>query len=203
MRREEGETPVPGDGSTHAKIMLIGESAGAEEMKRGKPFQGKAGDNLNEFLSIIGLERKDIYISNTTRCRPYNTKEKVLKNGTVKVTKSNRPPGKQEILACAPWLDYEIEKLAPSLLITLGSVPLKRITGQSMISEVHGCLLNTPIQHYDVNEDEFIFSTKKYHVFPLYHPASIIYRKELKEVFIEDLKKLKNVLTQLHIYPSV
>ena len=203
IRREEGETPVPGDGSSHAKIMLIGESAGAEEMKRGKPFQGKAGENLNEFLSMIGLERKDIYISNTTRCRPYNTKEKILKNGTVKVTKSNRPPGKQEILTCASWLDYEIEKLVPSLIITLGSVPYKRITGQSTISVVHGSLLNTPIQYFDVNNNKFTFSTREFHVFPLYHPASIIYRRELKEVFVEDLNKLKNVLTQLQINPSV
>lgn len=203
LRREEGETPVPGDGFKNAKIMLIGESAGAEEMNKGKPFQGKAGENLNEFLSMIGLERKDIYISNTTRCRPYNTKEKKLKNGTVKITKSNRPPGKNEIFACAPWLDYEIEKLEPKMIITLGSVPLKRITGQSKISEVHGSLLNTPIQSYDETHKQFISSTREYHVFPLYHPASIIYRRELKEVFVTDLNKLKKVLIHFQIQPSV
>jgi uracil-DNA glycosylase family 4 len=202
LAREEGETPVPGDGSPTAKIMFIGESAGAEEMKHRKPFQGKAGENLNEFLKIIGLERKGIYISNTTRCRPYQTKVKTLKDGTVKITKSNRPPGKQEILACAPWLDYEIARIEPEILIPLGSVPLNRIIGPATISKVHGRLLHTPIQYFDVEKNQLIFTTKKYHVFPLYHPASIIYRKELKDVFISDLNKLKDVLIQLQIHPS-
>lgn len=194
LKREINEKPVAGDGPSTAKIMLIGESAGAEEMKFGRPFQGKAGENLNQFLASIGLNRKEIYISNTTRCRPYQTKERVLKNGMVRVTKSNRPPGKNSIEACASWLDYEIEKLSPSLIVTLGAVPLKRLTGLTSISEVHGTLLNIPIQIHDGGQKKFIYSDLIYNVFPLYHPASIIYRQELREVFVKDLQNLKNVV---------
>lgn len=203
LKREEGETPVPGDGPEKARIFLIGESAGAEEMKKSKPFQGKAGENLNQFLSSIGLNRADIYISNTTRCRPYHTKEKVLKDGTLKVTKSNRPPGTKEIHACAKWLDYEIAKLSPSLIVTLGAVPLKRLTGLANISEVHGKLQETFIQRYDMYEGKFVHYHKPYLLFPLYHPASIIYRRELKEIFDQDLKELKQVICQLNLNPSV
>ena len=196
LKRGMNETPVAGDGPSTAKIMLIGESAGAEEMKWGKPFQGKAGENLNQFLESIGLNRKEIYISNTTRCRPYQTKERVLKDGTVRVTKSNRPPGRISIEACASWLDYEIEKLSPLLIVTLGVVPLKRLTGLGSISEVHGTLLNIPIQIYDIQQNKFIYSQQIYNVFPLYHPASIIYRQSLKEVFAMDLQNLKNIINK-------
>ncbi|BAU29624.1 DNA polymerase [Aneurinibacillus soli] len=201
LRREEGQTPVPGYGLSNAEVMLIGESPGAEEMKYARPFQGKAGENLNQFLAGVGLNRDQMYIANATRCRPYKEKETLLKNGTVRITKSNRPPSKHAVASCAAWLDMEIQLLAPKLIITLGSTPLKRLLGERSISEVHGNLLTVSIQRPETKEDsrEFFWSDELYHVFPLYHPAAIIYRRELKEVFHEDMRKLRQTIEELKI----
>ena len=201
LRREEGQTPVPGQGLPNAEVMLIGESPGAEEMKYALPFQGKAGENLNHFLSEVGLNRDKMYVANATRCRPYKEKETVLKNGTVRITKSNRPPSKHAITSCAVWLDMEIQLLMPKLIITLGSTPLKRLVGDQSISHLHGKLLTVPIQRPENKEDsrELFLSDELYHIFPLYHPAAIIYRRELKEVFHEDMRKLRQTIEELKI----
>lgn len=201
LKREEGQTPVPGEGTPNAEVMLIGESPGAEEMKYCRPFVGKAGENLNGFLASVGLDRSQMYVVNTTRCRPYKETEKILKNGTKRVTKSNKPPSQHAIRSCATWLDMEIELVNPRLLVTLGSIPLKRLLPDESISNVHGTLLTVPIQKPGEKEDsrDYIVSEKTFHVFPLYHPAAIIYRRELKEVFEEDLKKLRQAVEQLNI----
>jgi uracil-DNA glycosylase len=201
LKREEGQNPIPGEGITEAEVMLIGESPGAEEMKTGRPFQGKAGENLNGFLASVGLDRNKMYVINTTRCRPYKEKERVLKDGTVRVTKSNKPPSPHAIKSCAVWLDYELKIVNQALIVTLGSTPLKRLIGEQSISEVHGTLLTLPIQEPGEGEDsrELHFSEKKYHIFPLYHPAAIIYRQELKQTFEQDLKKLREAIEQLNL----
>ncbi|GEN32541.1 MULTISPECIES: uracil-DNA glycosylase [Aneurinibacillus] len=201
LKREEGQTPIPGEGIPEAEVMLIGESPGAEEMKYGRPFVGKAGENLNAFLQSVGLDRSKMYVANTTRCRPYKVNEKILKNGTKRVTKSNKPPSKHAIQSCATWLDIEIDLISPKLIVTLGSTPLKRLTPDHGISKVHGTLLTVPIQRVGEKEDsrKFALSDKEYHVFPLYHPAAIIYRRELQEVFESDLKKLRKAIEELNI----
>ncbi|AMA74052.1 uracil-DNA glycosylase [Aneurinibacillus thermoaerophilus] len=201
VKREEGQTPIPGEGIPNAEVMLIGESPGAEEMKSGRPFQGKAGENLNRFLASAGLDRSKMYVANTTRCRPYKETVRILKDGTKKITKSNKPPSQHAIRSCATWLDMEIDLVNPKLIVTLGSTPLKRLVPDYSISEVHGTLLTVPIQHAGEKEDsrEFTLSEKEYHVFPLYHPAAIIYRRELQEVFEQDLHKLRKTVEELKL----
>ena len=69
-------------------LMLIGEAPGAEETRLSRPFVGRAGQNLNDFLSAISLKRADIYITNVVKFRPYKT--------SAKGTLSNRPPDKMK-----------------------------------------------------------------------------------------------------------
>jgi uracil-DNA glycosylase family 4 len=201
LKREEGQTPVPGEGIPEAEVMLIGESPGAEEMKSARPFQGKAGENLNKFLESVGLDRSKMYVANVTRCRPYKVKETILKNGTKRVTKSNKPPSPHSIRSCATWLDMEIDLVNPKLIVTLGSTPLKRLIPNQSISKVHGTLLTVPIQHAGEKEDsrEYFLTDKEFYVFPLYHPAAIIYRRELQEVFEKDLKNLRKTIEDLKL----
>ncbi|ERI05324.1 uracil-DNA glycosylase [Aneurinibacillus aneurinilyticus] len=201
LKREEGQTPVPGEGISNAEVMLIGESPGAEEMKNARPFVGKAGENLNDFLKSVGLNRNNMYVANTTRCRPYKVTEKILKNGTKRITKSNKPPSQHAIRSCATWLDMEIDLVNPKLIVTLGSTPLKRLLPEHSISKVHGTLLTVPIQRAGIKEEsrEFTLSEQEFHLFPLYHPAAIIYRRELQEVFEEDLKKLRQAVEKLQL----
>ena len=174
----EKETPlVYGDGLSDTKIVLIGEAPGKNEVEQGKPFVGQAGKNLQEFMGILGLERKDIYITNVVKFRPYR-----INDGSGRA--SNRPPTKEEIKVSKPFVKNEIEILEPNLIVSLGNVPLKCLTDDdsATIGEYHG----KPIK---IN-----FTEKPIILFPLYHPASIIYRAELKSVYLEDLHKLKKYI---------
>ena len=111
---------VFGDGKINAEIMLIGEAPGGEEEKQGRPFVGKAGKNLDEFLEIVGLEREDLYISNVVKIRPFKLSPKTNKP-------VNRPPDKAELSFFVPLLHKEIELVNPKLIVTLGNFAIKNV----------------------------------------------------------------------------
>ncbi len=171
---------VYGEGKMDADVMLIGEAPGAEETRLHRPFVGKAGKNLDEFLKAIDKKRYDIYISNVVKFRPFKVSEK----GRL----SNRPPKREEIELMLPLLRREIEFVAPKVVVTLGNVPLRAVSGQSSltIGSCHGQQMNAQALSHGFS------------LFALYHPASIIYNRALGEVYGEDLVKLKSYLeTQL------
>lgn len=168
---------VLGDGKEDSIIMMVGEAPGAKEVEYKKPFVGSAGKYLDEFLSILNLEKDKLYITNTVKFRP-------TKEGKRPGTKTNRPPSKKEIEEFKEFLLEEIDIVRPKIVVTLGNVPLKTLTNNDEVSigSVHGSQLNIKIK-----EVEYI-------LFPLYHPAAVIYRRELKEVYLKDLKKLADLL---------
>lgn len=170
---------VYGEGNTNADIMLIGEAPGAEETKLSRPFVGKAGKNLDEFLTVIEQERSDIYITNVVKFRPY----KVSAKGTL----SNRPPKSGEIACMLPHLLREIEVIAPKIVVTLGNVPLKAVLGQG----------NATIGAYHAMPTAASALSHTFTLFPLYHPASIIYNQALKPVYQQDLEALKQYIQGL------
>jgi len=177
--REEyrGKEIVVGDGNTEAQLFLIGEAPGRDEVKLSKPFVGMAGKNLTEFLNILGIDRKDIYISNAIK---YRLSEVNPHSGRL----VNRPASTEEISANREYLLKEIEIVNPQCIVTLGNVPLKSVTGNysATIGTVHGEAAKIQVLN------------KKYILFPLYHPASIIYNSNLKKTYIEDLEKLKQTI---------
>lgn len=172
----EGKVVVFGEGNVDAKIVLVGEAPGEKETKYIKPFVGQAGKNLDEFLEILELNRPDIFITNTVKFRPFKVSPKT---GRL----SNRPPDKGEIELCLPFLLKQLEIIKPSVVVTLGNIPLRAITGDNRrtIGELHG---------YPVKMADF-------YLFPLYHPASIIYNSSLKETYHEDLLRLKDFIDTL------
>ncbi len=169
----KSENLVFGEGKKKAAIMLIGEAPGKDEVREKRPFCGKAGRNLDEFLYVLGLNRSDLYITNVCKFRPHKVSEK----GTV----SNRPPTRVEIEAALPFLCEEINAISPRIIVTLGNTPLRACFGdfKKSIGDVHGRMLDIRI------------GDREYHLFPLYHPASIIYNRALKTVYEEDLARLK------------
>ena len=174
----EGEKKVlvHGEGRIGARVMLIGEAPGEQEALQGRPFVGKAGQNLDHFLELAGLRREEIYISNAVKLRPTKTG----KTGRL----SNRPPTKDEIALFRPWLMREIEEVAPGMIATLGNVPLRAVTGRSLsIGEVHGQVL-------DAGETGLP-------LFALYHPASLIYNRSLTDVYEQDVRALAQRLKEL------
>ena len=164
---------VFGEGPQNPKLMLIGEAPGEQESLQGRPFVGKAGKNLDHFLELAGLAREEIYISNVVKIRPTKT------GSTGRL--SNRPPTKEEIAFFRPWLMAEIARVNPGVIATLGNVPLRALTGdKSTIGDMHGAW------HTAVNGLP---------LFALYHPAAIIYRRELLSVYEQDVCSLRDSLT--------
>lgn len=171
---------VLGEGNTdHPPVMLIGEAPGEQESLQGRPFVGKAGKNLDGFLSVLGLKREDIYISNVVKIRPTKTSEK----GRL----SNRPPNKEELALFTPYLMEEILLVQPKMIVTLGNVALKALCGpKAIIGDMHGGETQITVTHEK--------QEASYALFPLYHPASIIYNRSLQEVYDGDLQALKSLL---------
>lgn len=190
---------VPGKGPKYAKLMLIGEAPGKNEVIQGVPFIGKAGEKLTEFMEYIGLNRDDIYITSVVRSRPYSIVNKTDKHGNEITKTPNRTPNKKEVLAHAPLLDYQIQEMKPKILVTLGNIALQRLLGNNYkISDVHGQLLTERIyQLNDVDDTTYSLSEETYKIFPLYHPAAILYNPTLKQVIYSDLDHLQSVLKEI------
>jgi len=113
---------VPGDGASKARILFIGEGPGWNEDKQGKPFVGPAGKFLDELLTIAGVSREDVFITNVVKCRP----------------PGNRDPLPDEIAACAPYLDRQIALIDPEVVVTLGRFSMARWFPGERISKIHG-----------------------------------------------------------------
>ncbi|NJE09220.1 uracil-DNA glycosylase [Thermococcus sp. M39] len=162
---------VPGSGSYDAKIMFVGEAPGYWEDQKGLPFVGRAGKVLDELLAEIGLKREDVYITNIVKCRPPN----------------NRDPTEDEIKACCPYLDRQIDIIRPKVIVPLGrhsmSYILKKFGFEvEPISKIHGKTF----------EARTLFG--KIIIMPMYHPAVALYKPQLKEELRKDFKKLKEIL---------
>ena len=104
---------VFGVGNRQAQLLVIGEAPGAEEDRQGEPFVGRAGQLLNSMLRAIGCARESVYIANVLKCRP----------------PGNRDPSPTEVAACLPYLQRQIELLAPRLILVVG-----RIAAQNLLA---------------------------------------------------------------------
>lgn len=156
---------VPGEGPVPAEVMLIGEAPGWHEDKRGVPFIGAAGQFLDDLLRSIALDRSDVFITNVVKHRP----------------PGNRDPLPDEIVACAPYLDRQIELVQPRAIVTLGRFSMARWFAGQRISQIHG----QPKQF-----DLFV-------VIPMYHPAAALHQGALRATIEADFKKLPRILAEV------
>lgn len=170
---------VFGSGNYDCKMMLIGEAPGKDEIIQGKPFVGSAGKILTNLLSSISVDRHDVYITNAMKYR-------LSEPGKRPDTLRNRPATQTEIADNAPFLKDEIIIIKPKIIVTLGNVPLTCILGKNAkIGYCHGeatcvILANTPQM-----------------IYPLYHPASLIYNRSLESVYDNDIKVLQTIIKKL------
>ena len=126
---------VPGDGHKDAKIMFVGEAPGEEEDRQGLPFVGRSGKCLDKMFTLAGLDRKEVFITNTVKHRP----------------SKNRAPKATEIKTCKElWLDQQIEILKPKLIVVLGGVALKALTNETSVDKLHGEVIEKDKQQYFV-----------------------------------------------------
>ena len=114
---------VPGEGPTHAEIMLIGEGPGFHENEQGRPFVGAAGKFLDQLLEQAGVTRADVWITNVVKCRP----------------PGNRDPLPDEIEICTSnYLQHQISIVNPSIIVTLGRFSMGLFFKGAKITQIHG-----------------------------------------------------------------
>jgi uracil-DNA glycosylase len=158
---------VFGSGNADADLMFVGEAPGKNEDQQGLPFVGQAGKLLNQLLSEIGLERGDVFIANTLKCRP----------------PGNRDPHPLEIDNCQGYLYDQVALIQPKVICTLGNFATKLLRAdQTGITRVHG-------------QDEVrVIGTRAVRLLPLYHPAAALYTRSMLDVLREDFARIPGLL---------
>ena len=161
---------VIGEGSHKAKIMFIGEAPGKNEAATGRPFCGVSGRVLDELLVSVGIDRKDVYITNIVKDRP----------------PSNRDPLPEEIEIYAPFLDKQIKIIQPQVIATLGRFSMDYIMrkfglGSQIlaISKMRGKVFSVRASYGQIK------------IIPLYHPAVAVYNGNMKDELKNDFSILK------------
>ena len=159
---EKRTQAVPGEGSLDAEIMFVGEGPGFYEDRDGRPFVGPAGKFLDELLQSIGLRRETVYITNMVKCRPPN----------------NRDPLPGEVNACRPYLDGQLEMIAPEVIVTLGRHSFLKFFPSQSLTKARG-----RSQRW-----------RNLTVYPIYHPAAALHNPRLRSVIVEDFGQLPDIV---------
>jgi len=150
---------VYGVGNPNADLMFIGEAPGRDEDLKGEPFVGRAGQLLTDIIKAMKLTRDDVYIANVIKCRP----------------PENRNPEPDELEACHPYIQRQVEIIQPKVIVTLGRFALQSLTGKAYgISSARGNWL-------DYNGVK---------VMPTYHPAYLLRTPSAKKEVWADMKKV-------------
>ena len=155
---------VPGEGPSNARILLIGEGPGFYENEQGRPFVGPSGKFLDELLQMAGLKREEVFIGNVVKCRP----------------PANRDPLPDELAACRPYLERQIEAINPKVIVTLGRYSMAYFLPNAKISLIHGkgSLVNGRL------------------VVAMYHPAAALHQPALKKDIMADFTGLPRLLNR-------
>jgi len=154
---------VFGEGPANAALMFIGEGPGREEDIQARPFVGDAGQLLTNLIVKLGLKRQDVYIGNIVKCRPPN----------------NRNPQPDEIAACRPFIEKQIEIIGPKAIVCLGRVSANALLAvDTPITRLRGVLA----RYQDIP------------VMPTFHPAYLLRNPKDKWLTWDDMQKVMELL---------
>jgi uracil-DNA glycosylase family protein len=174
---KRGTQTVFGEGRRGAIVMFVGEQPGNEEDLTGHPFVGPAGRLLNDALAEVGIDRSQTYVTNVVKHFKWEPRGK---------RRIHKKPNAQEISACRPWLETEINVIKPKVIVALGATAAQTLLG--------------PKFRVTKQRGEFIESILAPYVMATVHPSSILRapddetRRLQHRHFVEDLKKLARVL---------
>src|ERR687896_329722 len=174
---ETGTQTVFGEGLARAEVMLVGEQPGDREDREGRPFVGPAGRLLDEALEESGIERDAAYITNVVKHFKWEERGK---------RRIHQKPNREEIAACRPWLDAELEQVKPDVLVCLGATAAQALLGsQFRVTRDRGKLVETSLAPAAAGT---------------VHPSSILRapddetRRRERERFVNDLRAVARVL---------
>ena len=165
---------VFGEGSPDAEVMFIGEGPGKQEDLTGRPFVGRAGELLTRIIELgMGIPRSGVFIANLVKCR-----------ATVDLKfERDRPPDKDELASCVPFLKQQVEIIRPRVIVALGSPSAKFLldtaTGITSLRGRWGEYCGIPVM-------------------PTYHPSYVLRNggesSPLRRDVWDDIKKVLNKL---------
>jgi DNA polymerase len=157
---------VFGVGDPNAKVLVVGEGPGAEEDKQGEPFVGRAGKLLNDILKAINFNREEVYIANIVKSRP----------------PGNRTPTSDEMEACFPYLNKQIELIKPKLILALG------LTAAQGLLKKRDSLTKMRGQVFDYHGIKTMVT---------YHPAALLRNPNWKRGCWEDVQKFRKLYDEM------
>jgi uracil-DNA glycosylase len=161
---------VPGEGNPDTEVVFVGEGPGQNEDRQGRPFVGRAGDLLVKFLATLRWRRDEVFITNIVKCRP----------------PENRDPEPEEVAACAPYLQRQLEILDPALVVTLGRHSLGRFMPGSRISQAHGTV--RPVDPATGASNALVFA--------MYHPAAALRTPDIERTSYDDVASIPAALLE-------
>lgn len=167
--RAGGNPVVPGDGPMRPRLLFVGEAPGRNEARLRKPFIGASGRLLEEMLASVGIQRAEVFITNTVKYRP------------MAEDKRNRPPTEEEKLASIPYLRKEIELLGWPPIVVLG----KHAKGAMAHLPPSGTTLGDQTLNMRLGEWTTALGVP---MLPLHHPAYGIYQQAHKPLMFEMFK---------------
>jgi len=134
---KKGTQTVFGEGGRSAELMFVGEQPGDREDLAGRPFVGPAGKLLDEALEEAGIDRRVVYVTNVVKHFKWKARGK---------RRIHDKPSWSEIAACRPWLDAELEVVAPRALVLLGATAAQSLLGrQFRVTRQRGELLESEL----------------------------------------------------------
>lgn len=160
---------VPGEGHPETEVVFVGEGPGQTEDQQGRPFVGRAGDLLVKLISTLGWRRQEVFITNIVKCRP----------------PGNRDPEPDEIAACAPYLQRQLEVLDPAVVVTLGRFSMGHFRPGERITQIHGTAVLAPPAT----------GARDALAYALYHPAAALRSSEVERQSYDDIAGLPRVLS--------
>lgn len=169
---------VFGDGTPNAKVVFVGEVPGDREDREGRPFVGPAGHLLDKALAEAGIDRSEVYVTNAVK--HFNWEERGKR-------RIHKKPRASEIAACRPWLEAEISRLRPKVIVCLGATAAQALLGKDFRVTKH--------------RGEFVESALAPHVTATIHPSAILRapdeasRHDEMKRFVEDLQAIKKVIS--------
>jgi DNA polymerase len=170
---------VFGAGPESAEVVFVGEQPGDQEDRKGMPFVGPAGRVLDDALEEAEIDRRAVFITNAVKHFKFTTRGK---------RRIHKRPSAEEIVACRPWLDAELEAVAPKALVALGATAAQGLFGRSFrVTRERGKPLDSELA-------PFVMATV--------HPSSILRapdedaRSEEYRLFVADLKVLARGLRE-------
>jgi DNA polymerase len=168
---------VFGEGRPHSHILMVGEQPGDKEDVAGHPFVGPAGQLLDRALEEAGIDRSEVYVTNAVKHFKFEERGK---------RRLHKKPTAAEVTACKPWLEAELDRVRPDLIVCLGAT-----AAQAVIGRQHRLL---------DNRGRFFEHPHAASVTATVHPSAILrsptpeQRHQDYTAFVEDLKKVREHL---------